>query len=109
MNLKKPKFWDYNKPNIFAYFLYPFALLIKLLSFLNSRKNKKKVKIKTDKIFKHLIVHVPGHAKYFCVEPVSHPTDGFNLAYKGIENINYDVLMPYQKIRGSIKIEIDNF
>ena len=47
MNLKKPKFWDYNKPNIFAYFLYPFALLIKLLSFLNSRKNKNKVKIKT--------------------------------------------------------------
>ena len=47
MNLKKPKFWDYNKPNIFAYFLYPFALLIKLLSFLNSKKNKKKVKIKT--------------------------------------------------------------
>ena len=47
MNLKKPKFWDYNKPNIFAYFLYPFALLIKLLSFLNSKKNKNKVRIKT--------------------------------------------------------------
>jgi tetraacyldisaccharide 4'-kinase len=47
MNLKKPKFWDHNKPNIFAYFLYPFALLIKLLNFLNSKKNKKKVKIKT--------------------------------------------------------------
>ena len=42
MNLKKPKFWDYNKPNIFAYFLYPFALLIKLLIFLNSKKIKKK-------------------------------------------------------------------
>ncbi len=71
--------------------------------------NRKKIKIKTDKIFKHLIVHVPGHAKYFCVEPVSHPTDGFNLAYKRIENINYDVLMPHQKIKGLIKIEIDNF
>jgi len=32
MNLKKPKFWDYNKPNIFAYFLYPVAILIKLLN-----------------------------------------------------------------------------
>ena len=42
MNLKKPKFWDYNKPNIIAYFLYPVAFLIKLLSFLNSKKNKKK-------------------------------------------------------------------
>ena len=47
MNLKKPKFWDYDKPTIFAYFLYPFALLIKVLTFLNSKKSKKKVKIKT--------------------------------------------------------------
>ena len=71
--------------------------------------NRKKIKIKTDKIFKHLIIHVPEHARYFCVEPVSHPTDGFNLAYKKIENINYNILMPNQKIKGSIKIEIDNF
>jgi len=71
--------------------------------------NRKKVKIKTDKIFKHLIIHVPEHARYFCVEPVSHPTDGFNLAYKKIENINYNILMPNQKIKGLIKIEIDNF
>jgi aldose 1-epimerase len=71
--------------------------------------NRKKVKIKTDKIFTHLIIHVPEHAKYFCVEPVSHPTDGFNLAYKNIENINCDVLMPNKKIKGLIKFEIDNF
>ena len=71
--------------------------------------NRKKVKIKTDKIFTHLIIHVPEHAKYFCVEPVSHPTDGFNLAYKKIENINCDVLMPNKKIKGLIKFEIDNF
>lgn len=71
--------------------------------------NRKKVKIKTDKIFKHLIIHVPEHARYFCVEPVSHPTDGFNLASKKIENVNYNILMPNQKIKGSIKIEIDNF
>ena len=71
--------------------------------------NRKKVKIKTDKIFKHLIIHVPEHAKYFCVEPVSHPTDGFNLAYKKIENVNCDVLMPNKKIKGLIKFEIDNF
>ena len=28
MNLKKPKFWDYNKPNIYAYLLYPLTFLI---------------------------------------------------------------------------------
>ena len=71
--------------------------------------NRKKLKIKTDKIFKHLIIHVPENANYFCVEPVSHPTDGFNLAYKNIENINCDVLMPNEKIKGLIKFEIDNF
>ena len=47
MNLKKPKFWDDKKPNIFAYFLYPVALLIKLINFLKTNKNKKKAKIKT--------------------------------------------------------------
>ena len=46
MNLKKPKFWDYKKPNIFAYLLSPISLFIQ---FLQSYKkiNKKKFKIKT--------------------------------------------------------------
>ena len=47
MNLKKPKFWDYNQPNVLAYCLYPIALFIKFLNFLNVKKNKTKVKIKT--------------------------------------------------------------
>ena len=47
MNLKKPKFWDYNKPSIFAYLLYPVAFLVKLISYFNSKKNKTKVRIKT--------------------------------------------------------------
>ena len=47
MNLKKPKFWDYNQPNILSYFLYPISFLIKLINFLNTKKNKTKVKIKT--------------------------------------------------------------
>ncbi len=47
MNFKKPKFWDKKKPNIYAYLLLPFALLIKLLvSFKVAPKNKKS-KIKT--------------------------------------------------------------
>ena len=29
MNLKKPKFWDYKKPNLFAYLLLPLTLIIK--------------------------------------------------------------------------------
>ena len=46
MSLKKPRFWDYKTPNLYAFFLYPLALLIKL--FLYFRLNKlKKFKIKT--------------------------------------------------------------
>ena len=46
MNLKKPKFWDYKKPNIYAYLLLPIAILIKLL-IIFKKKTKKKIKIKT--------------------------------------------------------------
>ena len=46
MKLKKPKFWDYKKPNIYAYLLFPLAVLIKFFNYLK-RNSKKKVKIKT--------------------------------------------------------------
>ena len=39
MKLKKPKFWDYKKPNIYAKLLYPFA---KILEFVNYKKIKSK-------------------------------------------------------------------
>ena len=47
MNLKKPKFWDYNKPNLTAYLLFPIALIISVLKSLVNKSNKKKYKIKT--------------------------------------------------------------
>ena len=46
MNLKKPKFWDYKKPNIYAYLLFPLSVLIKFFSFIK-KNSKKKVEIKT--------------------------------------------------------------
>ena len=47
MNLKKPRFWENEKPNLLAYLLLPLAKLIQLLSFLNSKQKKNKFKIKT--------------------------------------------------------------
>jgi len=47
MNLKKPKFWDYKTPNIFAYLIYPISLTIILINFIFNRPSKKKFKIKT--------------------------------------------------------------
>ena len=43
MNLKKPRFWENEKPNLLAYILLPLAKLIQLLSLL---KNKKKINLK---------------------------------------------------------------
>ena len=50
MNLKKPKFWDYKKPNIYAYLLFPITVVIKVLNNLSRKLNKikfNKQKIKT--------------------------------------------------------------
>ena len=47
MNLKKPKFWDYKSPTIFAYLLLPFALLIQLKKLFESKPKFKISKIKT--------------------------------------------------------------
>ncbi len=50
MNLKKPKFWDYKKPNIYAFLLLPITLLIDLVNKIIkkiSKSKSKKLKIKT--------------------------------------------------------------
>ena len=47
MNLKKPKFWDYKSPNIFAYLLLPLALLIQLKKLFESKSKLEISKIKT--------------------------------------------------------------
>ena len=46
MNLKKPDFWTYDKPNFYAYILSPISILIQILNFFKFKK-KKKNKIKT--------------------------------------------------------------
>ena len=48
MNIKKPNFWDYKKPNFLAYILSPLTLVIRLNNlFLNFSKKKKFDQIKT--------------------------------------------------------------
>ena len=47
MNLKKPKFWDYKKPNLTAYLLLPIASTISAINSLIKNSNQKKYKIKT--------------------------------------------------------------
>ena len=47
MNLKKPKFWDYRKPNIYAYILWPISTLIQIINLFQINN-----KIKNDNIKK---------------------------------------------------------
>jgi tetraacyldisaccharide 4'-kinase len=47
MNLKKPKFWDYKKPNLYAYLLFPFAYVLKILNLFKKKTNKKQTNLKT--------------------------------------------------------------
>ena len=47
MNLKKPKFWDFKKPNLIAYILLPFAFLLQYLNNFFRKNNPYKCKIKT--------------------------------------------------------------
>ena len=47
MKLKKPKFWDYKKPNIYAYLFLPISFLLKILNSTRLKSEPKKVNIKT--------------------------------------------------------------
>ena len=47
MNLKKPKFWDYKKPNTLAYLLLPISFIIKFINLFKLKSKIKKSKIKT--------------------------------------------------------------
>ena len=42
MNLKKPKFWDYKKPNIYSYLLLPISIVIQIIIFFKKNLIKKK-------------------------------------------------------------------
>ena len=61
MNLKKPKFWDYKKPNIHAYILYPLTILIKIISFFILSLGKKigrKLKLKQFVLETYILVEL---------------------------------------------------
>ena len=47
MNLRKPKFWDYKKPNIYAYLLFPITFLVRLIEKVKFTQSKKSFKIKS--------------------------------------------------------------
>lgn len=59
--------------------------------------------IEADAPFQHLVVYVPAGADFFCVEPVSHVADGFNLMNAGVAGTGVRVLAPGETLRGSVR------
>tara|TARA_B100000965_G_C19507754_1_gene720511 strand:+ start:247 stop:1173 length:927 start_codon:yes stop_codon:yes gene_type:complete len=47
MKFKKPKFWDFKKPNIYAYLLLPIAFFVKILKLIKSKLKTQSLNIKT--------------------------------------------------------------
>ena len=60
MKLKKPKFWDYDKPNFLALLLWPLSIIYKVIFNLN---NKKKIKINSIKTICIGNIYIGGTGK----------------------------------------------
>jgi aldose 1-epimerase len=62
--------------------------------------------IEAEPVFGHLVVYVPPERDFFCVEPVSHANDGFNLHDRGVENTGVRVLAPWDSLMGAVRFRI---
>ena len=63
MNLKKPKFWDYKRPNIYAYLLYPITFLYGIFSYFYSFLHKQKYQRSKIKIICVGNIYIGGTGK----------------------------------------------
>lgn len=63
-----------------------------------------RLRLSADGLLNHFIVHVPAGAPYFCLEPVSHPTDAFNLAANGVADVGGLVVEPGGSVAASMTL-----
>jgi aldose 1-epimerase len=56
--------------------------------------------------FRHLVIYVPPGQDFFCIEPVSHVNDGFNLVERGVEGTGVRVLAPGETLGGTIRLRV---
>lgn len=59
-----------------------------------------------DPLFGHLVIYIPPGQDFFCVEPVSHANDGFNLAARGVAGTGVQVLAPGASLRGAVRFAV---
>jgi aldose 1-epimerase len=58
--------------------------------------------LEADPLFGHLVIYIPRGQDMFCVEPVSHVNDGFNLADRGTPDTGVRILAPGETLRGRV-------
>ncbi|MGQ0662676.1 MAG: aldose 1-epimerase [Pseudomonadota bacterium] len=58
--------------------------------------------LRADAPLSFLVVYTPHGEDFFCVEPVSHCTDAFNLAAQGRDDTGMIVLSPRQRLRTTV-------
>ena len=59
-----------------------------------------------DDLFGHLVVFIPPGEDYFCVEPVSHANNAFNLAARGQPGTGMRALAPGETLSGCFRITV---
>lgn len=64
------------------------------------------LKITADESFGHLILHAPRGKDFFCLEPVSHTPDAFNLAAQGIVGTGIQSLGPKESVSNTITFSL---
>ena len=55
---------------------------------------------------RHLVVYVPPGQDFFCMEPVSHVNDGFNLLERGVEGTGVRVLAPGETLGATVRLRV---
>jgi aldose 1-epimerase len=55
---------------------------------------------------RHLVIYVPPGQDFFCIEPVSHVNDGFNLLDRGVDGTGVRVLAPGETLGASVRLRV---
>lgn len=61
-----------------------------------------KLAITADPMFENFVIFVPSKGDFFCAEPVTNATDGFNLMAKGHPKTGTVVLKPQETLKGTM-------
>jgi len=64
-----------------------------------------KLVMTADPVFENFVLFVPSKADFFCAEPVTNVTDGFNLRAKGVKNTGTVILDQGQTLSGQVQFK----